>query len=141
MSDEENNVQAIIEEQTSEQAAAEQAAAEQAAAEQAAAEQAAAEQAAAEKAAAEQAAAEKAAAEKAAAEKAAAEKAAAEQTHVEDEESYFKKVLSGEIEMTEKDEEKIYSKLSPIRQNIIDITYNKDEKRKSLLVFLKKIKF
>ena len=72
MSDEETNVQAIVEEQTTdEQAAAEQAAAEQAAAEQAAAEQ------------------------------------AADVDGVEDEASYFKKVLTGEVEMTEKDEEKI----------------------------------
>ena len=146
MSDEETNVQAIVEEQTTdEQAAAEQAAAEQAAAEQAAAEQAAAEQAAAEQAAAEQAAAEQAAAEQAAAEQAAAEQAAAEQAAdvdgVEDEASYFKKVLTGEIEMTEKDEEKIYSKVGGVRQKIIDNIYNKDEKRKVLLVYLKNIKF
>ena len=91
MSDEENNVQAIVEEQTAEQAAAEQ--------------------------------------------------AAAEQVDIEDEASYFKKVLTGEIEMTEKDEEKIYSKISPKKQNIIDNMYNKNEKRKLLLIYLKKIKF
>ena len=111
MSDEETNVQAIVEEQTTdEQAAAEQAAAEQAAAEQAAAEQAAAEQ-------------------------------AADVDGVEDEASYFKKVLTGEVEMTEKDEEKIYSKVGGVRQKIIDNIYNKDEKRKVLLVYLKNIKF
>ena len=106
MSDEETNVQAIVEEQTTdEQAAAEQAAAEHAAAEQAAAEQ------------------------------------AADVDGVEDEASYFKKVLTGEVEMTEKDEEKIYSKVGGVRQKIIDNIYNKDEKRKVLLVYLKNIKF
>ena len=101
MSDEETNVQAIVEEQTTdEQAAAEQAAAEQAAAEQ-----------------------------------------AADVDGVEDEASYFKKVLTGEVEMTEKDEEKIYSKVGGVRQKIIDNIYNKDEKRKVLLVYLKNIKF
>ena len=97
----------LLAEQAAEQAAAEQAAAEQAAAEQAAAEQAAAEQAAAEQAAAEQAAAEQAAPLQAALK---AEQAA-DVDGVEDEASYFKKVLTGEIEMTEKDEEKIYSKV------------------------------
>ena len=102
MSDEETNIQANVEEQTTdEQAAAEQAAAEQAAAEQ----------------------------------------TAAEQTDVEDEASYFKKVLTGEVEMTEIDEEKIYSKVGGVRQKIIDNIYNKDEKRKVLLVYLKNIKF
>ena len=43
--------------------------------------------------------------------------------------------------MTEKDEEKIYSKISPKKQNIIDNMYNKNEKRKLLIIFFKNKKF